>query len=271
MKTHWIVQENVCNERKWDELVSNLERFEIPYSIHKLVPFSGDLIPEPTLDTNRVFCYGSTSLSQSAQRNGWQPGVIPVPDYTVQMNSPWQRHYLNDKPIYRYVWQLASPNYILPDKEYFIKPDNDSKFIPGQIMSSEEIKEWAHRIVVLGENDGSNVNKDSMVILCKPKNIQREARFWIVDDHVITYSLYKLGKTVLIKRNLVDYKMSAFTHYLCSKISLDYWRPADAYCLDICVDNYGNCKIVEINNINNSGLYDCDTQKLVVALDSCFK
>lgn len=261
---HWIIQENICQEKKWNELIDNIERLDIPYSVHKLVPFSGELIPEPKLTTNKIFCYGSTSLNLTSQKNNWKPGVFPVPEYNVQMNSPWYEHYLNNNPRYWYIYQL--PNAILKDDFYFIKPDNDSKFITGQIMTSSEIKEWAYRISILGENDGSNVNKDSIVILCSPKNIKKEARFWIVDDHVITFSLYKLGNTVIHNKNLVDDKMSAFAHYLCSEMGTSYWRPADAYCLDICIDNNDNPKIVEINNINNSGLYDCDTQKLVFAL-----
>lgn len=258
----WIVQENVCQEAKWTELISSLERLNIQHSVHKVVPFTGDLIPEPIVTEDKVFCYGSISMLNVAKRNNWKPGVIEVPDYQIQMNSPWKQFYLNSKPIFRYVWQLADK--LLLNDHYFIKPDNDSKFISGQVMTREEIKQWAYNITILGDNDGSNVNKDSIVQLSEPTNkIRKEARFWIINDHVVTFSLYKLGKTIIHDRKLVDSGMSAFAHWLCSMMSTYYWRPADAYCLDICEISDNEYRIVEINNINSSGLYDADTQMIV--------
>lgn len=262
---HWIVQENICQEQQWNSLIASLQKLNIQYSIHKVVPFSGDLIPEPVV-SGYVLCYGSTAMGNVAKRMNWHPGVIELPNYRVQMNSPWQEYYLNNKPEYYFLWQLAEKK--LHYKEYFIKPIDDSKFIPGQIMTSEEIFEWAKKVVILGENDGSNVNSDSMVIVSPPKSIKQEIRFWIVNDAVVTFSLYKMGRTIVYNRHTVDERISAFAHTLCSSTFSNYWKPAEAYCLDICIDGEDKLKIIEINNINSSGLYDCDTLKLVHALDN---
>lgn len=265
---HWILQENVCQEEKWNELVWNLNRLCVPHSIHKVVPFSGELIPVPYIPPNiSVFCYGSISMGRTAKQNNWLPGVIEVPEFHFLQNN-WRDYLLNEDSRYYSIRQLVdNPNSFytrFPDNElFFIKPSDDSKFIPGQIMSGKEIKEWAHRIVNLGENDGSNVNNNSLVCISSPKNIQHEARFWIVNNTVVTWSMYKIGNTITHSRQLVDEQLISFAHKIVS-----LWTPASAYCLDLCRNSKSDVKIVEINNINSSGLYDCDTQKLVNAIDN---
>lgn len=42
---HWILQTNLFNEAEWENLVGVLERFDIPYSVHKVIPFVGELVP----------------------------------------------------------------------------------------------------------------------------------------------------------------------------------------------------------------------------------
>lgn len=264
----WILQENICQEQKWTELISALQRFDTPYSIHKVVPFVGDLIPEPEIHSNKIWMYGSLSMGNISKKNGWSPGVIEVPDFNVQLNY-WKQHLLNSDVIFKPVFWLAD-NLLLND-HYFIKPENDSKFIPGQVMTRHEIKEWAYNIAVLGENDGSNVNKDSIVILSSPKKVQCEARFWVVNQKVVTHSLYKLGGTIIHDRSLVDGDLSSFAHWIADNsgfcIGNGSWEPAKAYCLDLCRTMDDKVKIVEINNINSSGLYDCDVNKLVPAIN----
>jgi hypothetical protein len=263
---HWIIQENICQEQKWNELIDSCNRLEIPYSVHKVVPFVGDLIPEPAINAKVVWCFGGISMGELCKRRQWTPGVLELPEYDVQIESPWKQYYLNRDVMFKQLAQLVDDQYVVDNNLYFIKPSNDSKFIAGQLMTGSEIKQWAERIVVLGENDGSNVNRDSTVIISSPKNIRKEARFWIVDDNVVTHSLYKLGSTIVPRRDLVDDNMILAARSLCSVMSTIYWRPADAYCLDIAEVDDNVYKIVEINNINSSGFYDCDMLRLVNAI-----
>ena len=248
-------------------MIAALDRFGIPYSIHKLVPFVGDLIPSPTITDSKVWCMGGMSMGALCKRQQWKPGVIEVPNYEVQLQSPWRDHYLNRTVTFYSLYELPQSN--LNDRwTYFIKPNNDSKFIAGQMMTGAEIKEWANRIVNLGENDGSNVSSTSRVLISMPQHIRKEARFWIVNDEVVTYSLYKLGSTITHTKLLVDQKMIDFAKRLTTPMFVGYWSPAKAYCLDLCEVDDDTYKIVEINNINSSGFYDCDMQNLVRAINT---
>lgn len=73
---HWVLQENLFRENEWGNLVSTLERFEIPYSVHKVIPFIGELVPAVEPKNERVVCFGSYSMRHSAKKFGWTPGVF---------------------------------------------------------------------------------------------------------------------------------------------------------------------------------------------------
>ena len=45
--SHWVLQSGWEHETGWAKLLDSLERFGIPFSIHKVVPFIGELEPEP--------------------------------------------------------------------------------------------------------------------------------------------------------------------------------------------------------------------------------
>lgn len=60
----WILQQFEETER----LAQALEKLGIAYSMHKVVPFVGELYPEPAIaDENRVVLFGSYTL--------WRLGV----------------------------------------------------------------------------------------------------------------------------------------------------------------------------------------------------
>lgn len=52
--SYWVLQSGWENEVGWARMLDALRRFAIPHSIHKVVPFVGELQPEPEPDTNEV-------------------------------------------------------------------------------------------------------------------------------------------------------------------------------------------------------------------------
>lgn len=160
---------------------------------------------------------------------------------------------------------------IRPASEYFVRPTKDNKFISGQIMSSNALYEWARDAVSMGQAYDPTIEKEE-IIIGTPKHIQYEARFWIVNSKVVTWSQYKRGNTVVSSHALVDKDMIHFASSLIGGFpkELKRWEPAEVYCLDICQTDDG-FKIVEVNNMNSSGFYDCDVQKLVFALEDYYK
>ena len=40
---HWILQNDIFSETGWSTLVETVERFGLSHSVHKVVPFVGEL------------------------------------------------------------------------------------------------------------------------------------------------------------------------------------------------------------------------------------
>ncbi len=73
--------------------------------------------------------------------------------------------------------------------------------------------------------------------------------------------MYKLKQNV-ITSDIIPDEVIEFAYQAINK-----WSPDIAYVLDIAVTNEG-LKIIEINNINSSGFYKSDIEKIVTAINN---
>jgi ATP-grasp domain-containing protein len=258
---HWVLQENLFKESEWENLVGTLERFKIPYSVHKVIPFIGELVPPVEPKHDKVICFGSYSMRHTAKANDWNPGVYDLFDvnFLVQY-SHWGKDLLNHDAL---VVPFKNAEIFEPT---FIRPIDDSKYFAGRVFDPGEFNHWRHGVCEMGEDYGISLTGETMVQLCKPKTIYAEYRFWIVDGRVVTYSQYKRGSRVVYSPDVdqdVIYYASGFS---CTMTFQPLpWLPK-AYVLDVCETPDG-FKIVEINTINSAGFYAGDIQKLVIALE----
>lgn len=267
---HWILQENMFRENEWDNLVSTLERFDIPYSVHKVIPCIGELVPEARPQHPYVVCFGSYSMRHLAKKMGWTPGVFDLFDqnFAVQRQH-WGRMMLNYDSV------IAEFKNVHLDETAFVRPIDDSRYFAGKVFEPEEFNDWVHRVAVLREDCGNSLTGETLIQVCKPKKIYAEYRFWIVDGQVITSSLYKRGNRVVFDSHVDDHVHRFVDEVLRTEdqqkdITLSVvprgWMPARAFVLDVCETPEG-MKIVEINTINSAGFYAADVTRLVLAID----
>lgn len=263
---HWVLQENMFQEREWDNLVSALERFNIPYSVHKVIPFIGELIPPAEPTQEKVICFGSYSMRHSAKKAGWTPGVYDLFDvnFLVQKQH-WGTELLNHDSI------------VVPFKDAvltthsFVRPIDDSKYFAGRVFEAIEFNEWREGICEKGYDWGNSLNPNTLIQICKPKVIYAEYRYWIVDGEIVTKSLYKRGDRVIYSAD-VDPRFDYYVAGVCrNDVSLlprnpPKWLPR-AFVIDV-ADTPDGIKIVEINTINSAGFYAGDVQALVMALEN---
>lgn len=253
---HWILQENLFKEAEYTQLIAALERFDLPYSSHKVIPFIGELVPPAEPRAEKVICLGSYSMRHSAKAFGWSPGVYDLEPFNfVLQREAWGQAMLNwDSTVCRF----ADANIEGPT---FMRPIDDSKHFAGRVFEVAEFYEWKRNVCVLEHDYGSSLSKDTLIQLCEPKTIYAEYRFWVVDDKIVTASLYKRGSRVMYSAD-VDPR---FFSYVAAQINL--WAPHRAFVIDVC-DTPEGLKIVEINTLNSAGFYAGDMQKLVIALET---
>lgn len=256
---HWILQNNIFSETGWDALVATLERFQLSHSVHKVVPFVGELIPAPLLEHRNVICFGSYSMRHVASRNGWSPGVFDLfdQDFRVQL-AHWGQHLLNAGS------QLcAFKDARFTEELMFVRPTTDSKCFAGKVFTREEFLPWQEAVCALKLEDGSNLTPETEVQLAQPIVIHAEYRYWVVKGKIVTRSEYKRGSRVA-SRTLIDERVD---QYVAERVR--EWQPHEAFVIDVC-DTEAGLKIVKLNTLNASGFYAADVQQLVMCLEDTF-
>lgn len=262
---HWVLQDNLFNEQAYAFLLETLERFDIPHSVHKVIPFIGELIPAPETASKNVICMGSYSMRHSAKKHGWNPGVFDLEPFNFQVQMEhWGRHMLNAEATV-----VPFKHAEVGAKRAFLRPIEDSKSFAGKVYDHEEFTEWKNKVMKLKKKDGGSLTKDTLVQVCPLREIYSEYRFWVVKGEIVCASLYKQGSRVYYSSDVPE------TYFEFVRAMIDQWQPLEAFVIDVASvpddgDGWRGIKIVEINTINSAGFYACDMQKLVMALEDGF-
>lgn len=265
---YWLIQDNVFAEPFYDKLIDYLTRLDIPYEIVKAVPFTGEIIPEPKLgSTEKVVAIGSYSFVLKA-RELYEPGCWVNSNYDYRVwSEKWKGFVLNDPAkIYKF------KDVPLQEKPFFIRPCSDGKSFTGHVTDWEKFSIWRNKIKTIKKDlienpdfiDDRVTLYDEAVLISEPKKIVEEYRFIVIQNKVITGSLYKVGSTVLYKEVTEEHPGWNFAQEM-----TDIWNPSIAFALDIALSD-GKYYVLEMGNVNAAGLYHCDVQKFVNAIEAIF-
>ena len=256
---HWILQENIYKEEKYDDLVQILKRTNTPHTFVKVVPFVGEVQPDIEIEGS-VVCFGQYSMRHAAKKKGWNPGVwdLEKKHYGMCLEH-WGEHMLNaDAQII----PLKHIDHFENRGPLFYRPADDSKNFVGGVYEYEYMKGLRETAMSLMEDEVYyGLQPDTMVIGATPQEIFSEYRTWIIDGKLITASQYKQGDRVLYS-SVVDVDILEFAQQM-----IDIWQPDVAFCLDICRTERG-LRIVEINTMNAAGFYAADVFKIFEAVES---
>lgn len=258
---HWIIQNNIYNEDGFKSLIETLETLELPYSIHKCVPFVGTLEPEPEPAQNRIVVMGSYTLAREAIKRNWNPGVFLNENFNTEIQwCHWGDLMMNaDHEIHCFSQVPEQPG------PFFIRPVYDSKAFTGEVTDWLTFIEWRDRVLSLTSDDNPTITWDTEVLISSVKEIYGEYRIWIVDGKAVSWSQYRVGRRKL-KNYIpdVDERIRNFAEE-CAAI----WSPHRAFVLDI-FETPDGLFIGEVNNLNSAGFYAANMGKLIMALEEAF-
>ena len=252
----WILQDYEDTSK----LAEILERAGLTYSMHKVVPFIGEMEPHPVIaDPNKVIMFGSYSLRHYARKYGLTPGVFELQPFLHEHN--WQPYLLNG--VESKIIMAKHLGSLDPNRDYFVRPVEDSKEIAGAVMTGSEIEYMIKAVNNLKPEEYivGSLTPDTLLMVADPINIQKEWRVWVVKDQVITYSLYKMGNRVIYRAEIDDDALEFVQHMV--ELNKGY---SGAYVIDICRTADG-LHILETNCINAAGFYAADMAKLVGAFE----
>jgi hypothetical protein len=254
---HWVIQENLYNEDGFNTLIRALEVAQLPYSVHKIIPFSHELTPEPEIQTPKVIVVGAYTMIKIAQERGWTPGAYMNQNFSYRVQiEKWGHRMLNWD-----AWFSKLGDIYPQQHDVFVRPVNDSKSLAGDLMSPTQLLNLQEGLRSLElEDTFTTLSTDTEVMVASPKTILSEYRTWVVGGRVITASQYKAGgrpqQSMPVPDEVVEFAQSTVRE----------WDPAPAYCLDVCYTPDG-LAVVEVNCINAAGFYRADVFKLVQAIE----
>ena len=256
----WIIQNNIYNEDGFSRLINALKSCNSTYSIHKIIPFSHSLSPDASDSPDgKIVIMGSSTLSNISKQRGWLPGTFLNRNFSFSVQKCfWGEDMLN------YDAQECKLSYVpFQDKPFFIRPVDDGKSFAGEVMDWGSFIEWSFNVFKLDARDSPTVTADTVVMVCSKKEIYSEVRCWVINSKVVTSSEYKTGTRVIVKENTTK-DVIEFAESLARK-----WSPHKAFVMDIARTPKG-LKIIEVNNLNSSGFYAANVEKLVLAIEKEF-
>lgn len=286
----WVVQNNLYNEEGYVDFINALERLQVDYLIVKPVPFTNKLLPadfdsavqdfeqtpEPYIDNNqKIIVCGATSLSRVAKAKGWTPGTYLNDnfDFSVWREGFGAENILNGDAVVGKVCDITIPQH----GSVFIRPVHDTKAFSGMVVDRHEAVDFLQQLNTIEEEEFAPVHRNTEIMVSSVKKIYAEYRLFVVNGNVVTGSMYKQGNQVIHDDN-VPRDVIIFAHKMIgewqSKVDIriipETRVPAKAFVVDI-ADTPEGMKVIEINNINSSGFYGADVQKIIMAIEDMEK
>jgi len=153
------------------------------------------------------------------------------------------------------------------DDMIFVRPDNDLKEFAGEVMSVSDFSTWVGQM-----SDGSNGNllhEDTQIVVAPARNILAEWRWFVVGGKVVDGSMYR-HRGQLVK----DHETWKGV-YEEAQEQADIWLPHECCVMDTALVGTdvesAEHKVIEFNNINSSGFYNHDVEKIVLAITEFVK
>lgn len=244
----WVIEKDTFDEVDSERLETALKKSGTQYEyfskyFHIDGQYKGNTV-------NRFF-YGS--LNNHWYFSCWNKGL----DYFSYANALGNR-VLNFMPYITTFKLFTEYNSNCFYDYCFIKPLSPFKPFTGTALHYTQLEKFIYNCNLL------EVKPEELILIAPVHSIHDEYRFVIANQKVVCYSQYKdvLGPkiTTNISKSVIDYA---------NKIASLY-NPQKAYTLDVCMKSNGEYKVLEYGSVHTSGLYACDMDKFVEAINECY-
>lgn len=242
---HVLYQANIWRESSYDRLMNSMQdsgRFTLMET--HVIPFTETLDPEPVVEPQ--FVLGSNRFVNICRQRGY-PVFQSFPPHPIFYDD---HHWLNRGRTM--TWgELKKASF---DEPIFAKPYTE-KFFTGRVISSvADMEKVQLATSFIGDEDGE------CILVSAPVTLVQEARFFVIDGTIVTGSLYRdRGNVRYVRLGQESNSWQRLERILDSRF-VD-----EAFVIDLGLTEHG-WKIVEMNNINSAGIYDCDTSAIASAL-----
>jgi hypothetical protein len=243
----WILQSNLWKEEKYDTIISLVDRYEIPYTVLDLIPFSDHLdLPCKAEEVQMVF--GSIRFAELVRSQGVATHFNDNFNWLV-----WSDVFKEDCLNWPSKITKISDFELPLDYDIFVRPVLDDKSFTGTVLRAGDTFSSVQFAT-------SKPKEDILIQVAPTRKIFQEYRFFVINGKVITGSIYRSGGSVVYRNLENNYGNIEPTEF--AQMMVDKWCPSKMFVIDIASIENGY-KIIEFGSIHNCGFYDCDLSKLI--------
>lgn len=143
--------------------------------------------------------------------------------------------------------------------ELFFRPSSGYKTFTGTVVHKDNWEDWKEDFRYYDWK----LKTEDIIIAAPVQKVLREWRFIVVNDEVVTGGQYKENYDNVRIEQVPD-KVS---HFAQEVVDFVRYRPDPAWTIDIGETKDGLC-VVEVGSFSCAGLYACDYEKVVKAINS---
>lgn len=260
MNCKWFIQEDVFKE-DFASFFGALKKSNTEYFVYKHIPFSNSLSESnPFKDEDCVIAYGSLNLIKIIKRTTkWIPGYWCDLDKLKCMSyfAHFGKYLFNSDYIIIPFNELIRRKNEIYEKFgncIFLRPDRGDKPFSGHIIRLKDFESQMKFLECL-----PYCSPELPIIVSSYKKIDREFRFVVSGDRVITGSLY-IEKQEIMEHPVCVESGNAFN--FAEQVAREKWKPDPMFVIDVC-ESENKVGLLEINSFSCSGFYASDKQKIV--------
>jgi hypothetical protein len=261
----WLVDE-ILTERLYESGFPTIYdvAIELGHKVYKTkyIPFS--LEPDINIPFGKGSCvvtHGTVQFCRQISKKyamDWCPGTYF--NKNVKSFSLFASHFgelMLNSDFYIIPYAEFVRRRLKPEQSVFIKPESGLKEFTGKVIHYNNFDDEINSM-----NQIEIVDLESLCVIAKPKEIDAEFRYVIVGGEVITGSEYRWDNVLDVRRDTLP-----ICDELANYVAKMDWQADIAYVVDIAYTEK-KAKIIELNAFSSSGLYACDTYKIVKAVSN---
>ena len=244
---HVLLQKNIWGEYGYERLIKSFDDAGTSYEEVHVVPFTMEF--DKPVEQKPDLVFGSGRFVNICRDKGFPTfDSFPPIDSLLFPRKLW----VNGEGEWTTWGELKITEPV------FIKPFTE-KFFTGLVVEHQSDLNKVQLATSFIDKE-----EDEAIWVAPIVRIYKEARFFIVGGQIVTGSIYKEnGKVNHYRVSESDDAWSAAKTIMTNCGYANLYIP-DAFVLDIGLTDDG-WKIVELNNLNSAGLYECDTDAIVRA------
>lgn len=265
MTVKWLVDQYMLDHNEQDVLgLLQSAGFEVKVGTFDRLA-RGNEIPKYYESDECVVIYGSLEFVAQQQKHGYIPGAyyqekaLHCSSYIPQIP---ENYLLNSEHVFATFADFCRrPDFFyraFANDHLFIRPNTGRKLFTGLSIARNDFEDEINSLRQL-----SGVSEDSLIVVAKQQTIEAEYRFFIVNRKVITGSFYEHEETQSSGDALKEVPVEAWQ--MAQAMAKNPWQPDIGYVCDVAKTPEG-FKIVELNALSCSGLYNCDIVTLAKAV-----